>query len=310
MMKSLYIILLMLLAFSCSQDQTIESDYRPVQDALYFYTIGDWGRNGENGQEELAITMNEAAERVRPEFIISTGDNFYPEGVSSILDPQWKLSYEYIYSSDPLQCDWYVVLGNHDYEGDITAQIEYTEVSDRWNMPSQYFHKDVTTSDGGTVRFLFIDTNPLYDEYYYKANYHRVLDQDTTAQLQWIDSMLVGDFDWKIVVGHHPLYSGGTRGDNDAYVRGHLEKLFDKHQVDLYLAGHEHDLQYIKPEDHPTHHFISGAGSRVRGTGHIAPTIFARSVQGFLSTAIQRDRIICQFINVYGEIIHETEINK
>lgn len=303
-------IILALILLACNQDNSIETAYKPMEDAVYFYTLGDWGRNGEYGQTELAQTMAEAAERVEPSFVISTGDNFYPDGVESTTDPQWKLSYEYVYSNPSLSCDWMVVLGNHDYLGDIDAQISYTDISDRWNMPAKYYHKDVTTEDGGVIRFLFIDTNPLHDEYYYKPNYRAVLDQDTTAQLQWIDSMLTAEVDWKIVVGHHPLYTGGSRKNDQNYVRKHLEKIFDKHHVDLYLAGHEHDLQYIKPEGHPTHHFISGAGSRVRETGVISPTHFARSEQGFLSTGITKNKILCQFISVYGEIVYETEIIK
>lgn len=305
-----YSLIAFILLLGCDQTKTIETEFRPVDDAFYFYAFGDWGRNGKYGQQELARTMAEAAKQVRPEFIISTGDNFYPDGVESIHDPQWKLSYENVYTDESLKCDWYVVPGNHDYRGSIQAEINYTSVSDRWNMPARYFHKDVTTEHGTLIRFLFIDTNPLNDEYYYKNNLQNIVDQDTTKQLLWIDSMLVGNFDWKIVVGHHPLYTGGRRRNQQNYVRSHLEPIFDKHQVDLYLAGHDHDLQHIKPEGHPTHYIISGAGSKLSATGRIAPSLFARSIQGFLSAGITKDSIVCQFISVYGEIIYQTEIIK
>lgn len=178
-------------------------------------------------------------------------------------------------------------------------------------MPSRYFHKDIQTDDGASVRFLFIDTSPLNDEYYGEAKYKdKVSGQDTTAQLEWMDSLLADTFDWKIVVGHHPLYSGGKRIDDENYVRNHLEPRFEKHKVDLYLAGHEHDLQHIKPSTKVTHHFISGAGSEVRPTGKINSSLFSASIQGFLSTAIEKDSIICDFISYQGKLIYQYSVKK
>lgn len=39
--------------------------------------IGDWGRQGLKNQSEVAAVMGELAHTRAPEFIISTGDNFY-----------------------------------------------------------------------------------------------------------------------------------------------------------------------------------------------------------------------------------------
>ncbi len=317
-MKKLTYFSLILLFFACQptkqpkdQSLTLTNDFQEIDDAYYVYTIGDWGRNGEYGQQELADMMGIAAKKVEPEFIIATGDNFYPNGVASIHDPLWQSSYEDIYSAHSLNLDWYVVLGNHDYRGNVQAEVDYTNISRRWNMPSRYFHNDVTTDDGTSVRFVFIDTSPLNDEYYQETKYrHKVIGQDTTAQLQWMDSLLAEDFDWKIVVGHHPLYSGGKRVEDKNFVRPHLEPRFEKYRVDVYLAGHEHDLQHIKPADKTTHHFISGAGSEVRPTGMLESSLFAESIQGFLSTAITKDSLFCEFISYRGDRMYQYSIKK
>jgi len=285
--------------------------FEEIDDAYYVYTIGDWGRKGEFNQKELATTMGKVAETLEPEFIISTGDNFYPNGLASIHDPNWKISYEDVYSAYSLNCDWYVVLGNHDYRGNAQAQIDYSDISQRWNMPSRYFHKDIKTDDGASVRFIFLDTNPLDDDYYDSSKYGpKVSGQDTTAQLMWMDSLLAEDYDWKVVIGHHPLYTGGKRAGRKNAVRSHLEPRFDRHGVDLYLAGHEHDLQYIKPKNHSTHHFVSGAGSEVRPTGKMEETLFAESINGFLITAFLKDQVSCQFIDLNGSEIYKKVIKK
>jgi acid phosphatase len=38
--------------------------------------------------------MGIEAEKIHPSFILSMGDNFYPDGVISISDPQWNKSFE------------------------------------------------------------------------------------------------------------------------------------------------------------------------------------------------------------------------
>ncbi len=309
-MKNIAVIILFtLLGVSCktssTEDFAISQDFIEIEDGYHFYTFGDWGRNGQYGQKELATMMNTAAFKVEPEFIISTGDNFYNNGVASIQDPYWLSSYENVYNGANLFCDWYVVLGNHDYRGNSQAQIDYTYVSRRWNMPSRYFLKDVETDQGVTARFVFIDTNPLNDEYYKEEKYkYEVMTQDTTSQLLWMDSVLNVDADWKIVIGHHPLYTGGKRAGEANFVRTHIEKYLVKHDVDVYFAGHEHDLQHIKVEGKPSDYIVSGAGSEVRPTGKMEHSVFAASVQGFVATTITADSLYHQFVNYKGEVIY------
>ena len=148
---------LLLILFICNN--TAYSDIPGIiipKDALHFFVIGDWGRNGEYGQKEIAKVMADAAEQVEPKFIISTGDNFYPSGVRSIMDPHWKASFEDIYPQHSLQGDWYIVLGNHDYKGNPDAQIEYSTISRRWNMPSRYFSKTFGISKSQSAQFIFM----------------------------------------------------------------------------------------------------------------------------------------------------------
>jgi hypothetical protein len=288
---------------------TIDSTFRALDEAYYIYVLGDWGRRGQFHQKDLATTMGLAARIVEPEFIISTGDNFYPNGVSSVDDPAWDYSFEDVYSDHSLNCDWYVVLGNHDYRGSMEAQIDYTNVSRRWKMPSYYFHKDVITDENVTARILFIDTNPLNDEYHGEEKYRKnVSSQDTTAQLQWMDQMLSESeqFDYTIVIGHHPLYTGGKRVNDTSWVRPHIEGLMEEHGVDVYIAGHEHDLQHIKPPGKTVDHFVSGAGSEVRPTGEIEGTQFARSIQGFLVIEITQSQLGLSFMDRNGDIIYRT----
>ena len=126
---------------------------------LTFFAIGDWGREGKMMQSETADAMNKAAETRKPDFIISTGDNFYPTGVKSKQDKQWETSFEKIYTGEHIDLPWYVVLGNHDHLGRPCAQVKYSKSSEKWNMPSPYY-TFTRKAQSKTVRFIFIDTDP------------------------------------------------------------------------------------------------------------------------------------------------------
>lgn len=284
-----------------------------LEDALHFLVIGDWGRKGYYNQQHVADRMDEVAEALDAEFVIALGDNFYPNGVASIDDPNWVASFENIYKGYHLEIPWHVVLGNHDYRGNPQAQIEYTYKSQRWNMPSRYYDYSFNDEDTGlNVDFLFLDTCPFEKKYYSEEAYVNVKTQDSTQQIKWIDSIITSKpkADWTIFSGHHPLYSGGKRIEDTEQIRNSLQPILKRSNADVYFAGHEHDLQYIKPQG-KTHHFISGAGSEVRKTGMIdGISKFAASVQGFMAVSITKSRMLVQVINYKGNVIYTTEIKK
>ena len=59
-------------------------------------------------------------------------------------------------------------------------------------------------------------------------------------QLEWLDSILTNHPKiWTVVTLHYPLYSTKPARDNKE-VRNALKPIFDKHQVDLVLQGHDH----------------------------------------------------------------------
>jgi tartrate-resistant acid phosphatase type 5 len=273
--------------------------------ALHFLAIGDWGRNGEDRQLETAKQMGEWAKSHPNDFVISVGDNFYPEGVISEQDPLFHYSFEDIYTAHSLHCDWHVVLGNHDWEGDPDAQVRYSKISRRWNMPARYYAKEFNLNKG-KVLFVMIDTDPmLFDS---KNEY-------TEKQIKWINETLQNagsDVKWKIVVGHHPSYTVGPRIVNydTLTIRAKLTKTLEDHKVDVFLSGHDHSLQHLKPEGF-THMFISGAGSELTlvSTG-IPYSRFQASDNGFMYFSMNDNKINMKAINYVGTVLYETELTK
>ncbi|WP_184546777.1 metallophosphoesterase [Mucilaginibacter sp. FT3.2] len=287
-----------------SPSASLSDDY-----ALHFIAIGDWGRNGEYDQLEVGRQMGQWAATHPNNFVISVGDNFYPKGVISENDPLWHYSFENVYTAHSLQCDWFSILGNHDYLADPDAQIRYSKISRRWNMPARYYSKEVALGKGESkdkVLFVMIDTDPFLFESH----------KDYCAkQMDWLNTTLKNapaDVKWKIVVGHHPYYTVGPRVNNvdTLTMRAAFTKTFEDNKVDIYLSGHDHSLQHLKPEGY-THQFISGAGSELTGiTKGIPYSKFEASEHGFMYFSVNANKLNVKAINVDGTVLYDTVLSK
>lgn len=298
------------------ESEDIQQLFKPKDDYdLHFIAVGDWGRNGADHQLAVAQQMGKWADLHANDFIISTGDNFYPSGVVSEHDPLWHYSFENIYTAFSLQWDWYPILGNHDYKSDPDAQVRYSGISRRWKMPARYYSRIFKLRDDKKVLMAFIDTNPMIPEFYTNSEYGpHVAGQQPEKQLEWLDQLLENsDAHWKIVVGHHPLYTAGPRTDNydTLAVRKVLETMFEKRRVDIYLSGHEHSLQHLKVEGKKFHQFISGAGSEITPVKNNLPySRFARDQYGFFYFSINAEGLKCQIIDYQGHEIYQFSLPK
>lgn len=320
MKKSILTSVTILLFFSVFAQKGTDVNQQLVvtKKAINFIAMGDFGRNGEYSQKEVAIQMGKTAKEFHSDFFVITGDNFYPSGVASTQDYSWTASFEQIYTAHSLQNDWYVVLGNHDYKGNVQAEIDYSKISRRWHMPARYYSKKICINDDTTQQalFVFLDTSPLISQYYSSKDHkENVSSQDTAAQRKWLEATLNDpspNIKWKIVVGHHPLFTGGKRitAPDTKEMKDRFQNIFEKYGVDAYICGHEHNLQYIKPAG-KTHYFITGSGSE------LTPTIlhpdggkFAISDNGFMAFSLTTNKMLVQIINKEGKILYTDSINK
>ncbi|KAL0464061.1 UNVERIFIED_CONTAM: Purple acid phosphatase 17 [Sesamum latifolium] len=101
---------------------------------LKFLVVGDWGRKGEFNQSQVAFQMGRIGEELDIDFVVSTGDNFYDNGLEGETDPAFVDSFTNIYTAKSLQKQWFSVLGNHDYRGDAVAQMSpaLRKIDNRW----------------------------------------------------------------------------------------------------------------------------------------------------------------------------------
>lgn len=294
-------------------------DLTHLENSFNFIVVGDFGRVGNYYQKDVAREMGHATMVLDANFIISVGDNFYPNGIESTQDYHWISSFESVYTDPALYRDWYVSLGNHDYQGNVQAQIDYSKISRRWNMPDRYYSKIFTLENNEKLLLVVMDTNPFIDGYHKNPEKYRgVKEQDTIAQKKWLEKTLDTQdpsIQWKIVVGHHPLYSGGHRQNSKdtKLFESKFADLFDQYRVDAYLCGHEHDLQIIRPKGRYTTQFLSGAGSEVRASGNREGTVFAAAVPGFMSFSITKNKMLVQAIKANptdASVLYQFELKK
>jgi tartrate-resistant acid phosphatase type 5 len=278
---------------------------------LNFIVIGDWGKKG-GPQTNVSNAMAEQAKNEPIDFIVSVGDNFYPHGVKSLKDPQWKETFENVYNSESLNVPWYSAFGNHDYMGKIKPQLEYNNLNSRWKSTERYYSFDRTFQNSEEkATFIIIDTNP-FDPSLNRFGHSDLWRQNKKKQLEWLENTLknCSSSDWIIVIGHHPLYTTGYRRYMMEGVKDTFSQLFEQYKVDAYFSGHDHDLQHQKPEGH-TNYFISGAGSDKRNvTRDSTMTKFAASDYGFMDVQLSKDTMKIEVINSQNKRLYTTKILK
>jgi hypothetical protein len=247
--------------------------------------FGDFG-TGAPAQREVAAAMNAYHARKPFNFGLTLGDNFYSTGMSGPDDERWKTWWSDLY--DPLKIQFYPTFGNHDWgqPNSPAAEIVFSQRSPSWRMPAAYY-----TFTAGDAQFFALDTDVISEK-----------------QLLWLDGALAASTArWKIVYGHHPIYSAGAHEDNSVKIAQLLPVL--RGRADIYLAGHDHDMQHLKPEGQ-LHFFVAGTGGQLRTIQPGPRSLFAKSARGFAVLEIQTSSIVVSFVDVQGQELYRYQIDK
>ena len=174
------------------------------------------GDGGEGNERQFAVST--ALEMVCVDkggcdFVIYLGDNFYDSGVDAVTDTQFTTKFEEPYEN--LDLPFYISLGNHDYNEGLpdwnksAYQVEYTQYSDKWTMPSEYYDFVADTLDAQDqpiAHFFALDTHRIF------------MNHEVSQQQSWYDSAIAASTaPWKITFGHHPYISNGRHGNAGSY---------------------------------------------------------------------------------------------
>ncbi len=279
------------------------------ESSISFLLVGDWGRHGYHHQRDVARQMGRTAREIGSLYTVSVGDNFYENGVESVSDPQWQNSFEDVYTEAALQTPWKIILGNHDYRGNVQAQLDYTKQSQRWRLPARYYMEIAALPGGATAAFYYLDTSPFIKKYY--GTRVAVDGQNSQEQLDWLDAKLAAsNADWNIVIGHHPIYT--AQSDADGYdhdqpdLIARVNPILRKHHVPLYVCGHDHILQAVKMDG--ISYVCTGAGSE---TYQPEPAIrggFASGAHGFMVARLSGKQFDYSLVDASGTALYSQSI--
>ena len=249
---------------------------------LSFFALGDTGWQTD-AKAAVAAAMAKQAGTAGLDLVLLLGDNFYRDGIASTRDERWRTHFEEAFAAPELQVPFFAALGNHDHNGNVQAQVEYSAQSERWRMPGQYFEFTRSITHACEVQFCVLDTTTM-----------RLDSFAADEQVRWLEEKLANSTArWKVVVGHHPLVSGGDHGGS-SNVRDRIEPLLVEHGVYLYLSGHDHDLQLLE-SGHRYLQVVSGAGSMTRDVRWMDETLYAEAEPGFASFLLTEAELWIQF---------------
>ena len=278
--------------------------------------LGDWGTVTEPGQQiAVANAMKQWASdnSIRPDALFMLGDNFYGEMPDGVNSRRWISQFEQMYPSSLFPGSAYAVLGNHDYEtfrgNKVEAELAYTGQSTRWTMPRRWYSVKLP-KENPLLTLICLDSNIPGSKGHDLSPWSFVLTrQQHDEQQQWLEAELAKPrtTPFLAVAVHHPLYSYGQHRDNPKLI-AQWDSLLRRHKVDLYLCGHDHDLQHLEFKGHPTSFVISGGGG-TELVGWTTPPLergpWGLRALGFTDLQISKEEVVIRHIGKGATALYE-----
>jgi predicted phosphodiesterase len=242
---------------------------------LRFVAIADAGA-GDHNQNAVAQAMTRYHQQFPYSLVVMAGDNIYNDGEISRIGVAFEQPYQALLGQD---VKFRACLGNHDIRTDNgNSQLRYPG----YNMAGRFY-----TFREKTVQFFVLDTN---------------VNADWQGQLTWLKQELSrSTAPWKVVFGHHPIYSSGRYGTNPEFVKV-LSPLFKQYGVQLYINGHEHNYERTRPIDGTTYLITGNAGASLRQVGRSEWTAHSNSLYGFTALEVRSDHIEVKAIAATDEL--------
>lgn len=260
----------------------------PADRTVRVMAFGDFGTGGAP-QKRMAQTIA-AYHRGKPfDFAITLGDNFYSAGMESTADPRWQTWWEDVYG--PLGIAFYPTLGNHDWghPDSPAAELLYRSKANNWRMPAPYY-----TFTAGSVQFFALDTQTI---------------ASSEKQIEWLDREISRSTAvWKVVYGHHPIYSVGNYEDRPDLIAGVMPVL--RNRADMYLCGHDHNLQSLAPDGGVRFFVAGGGGAGLYQIRQRERAVFASSSYGFAVLDAGPAELTVSLVDVNGKTVHQEVLRK
>jgi 3',5'-cyclic AMP phosphodiesterase CpdA len=236
---------------------------------IRFAVIGDSGTGGQH-QYRIADQMAAWHERLPYDLVLMLGDNIYGGlfGIGGGNQDDFAKKFDRPYAELLARgVIFRAALGNHDAREaggrDLIAAYDRFHIEGPQGYYSFTAGEWVPAVEAAGLNAKKQGAAPLVE--FFVLNTTRLeKDKQDPEQLAWLEQALSRSrARWRIVYGHHPLYSTGKRHGGDARLRKKLESLLTGEGVQVVLAGHDHIYQRFHPQGGVVY-FVCGSSGKLR----------------------------------------------
>ncbi len=249
-----------------------------------FAVIGDYGGGGPP-EADVAELVNGWG----VDFIITVGDNNYPDGAAETIDHNiGRFYHAYIspyvgkYGNGADQNRFFPTLGNHDWNSNAAQPY-----LDYFTLPGNERYYDFTWEP---IHFFALDSDSREPDGVGKSS----------VQADWLrEALQRSTAVWKVVYLHHAPYSSGLHGPT-----GWAQWPYAAWGADVVLAGHDHTYERLLIDGIP--YFVNGlGGGSIYRFVDIHPGSQVRYNDDYGAMLVEADahQMIFQFFNRRGELI-------
>jgi tartrate-resistant acid phosphatase type 5 len=257
-----------------------------------FAVIGDFG---DGSADEGAVAK--LVKSWRPEFVVTTGDDNYPDGAAETIDKHIGAFYAELigdyhgaFGTGSAKNRFWPTLGNHDWRAaGAKPYLDY------FTLPGNERYYDVVL---GAVHLFALDSDPHEPDG----------TTETSVQGQWLKQRLAASKAcFKLVVFHHPPYSNGPHGNSEF-----MRWPFRAWGADAVLSGHDHTYERFMVDGFP--YIVNGIGGAdiypFKGEGNPKPAFRYNAKHGAMRVVPTPTGITYELWNVDGAKLDELRTAK
>jgi len=274
-------------------------------------TILFFGDGGDSSplQRQVAASMLEVCRRLGCSLALLLGDNVYASGpLNGSHDPRLDLAFGIPFAPFA-ELDGFAFwgsFGNHDVLAGLSNEIGYAAGTPLLEIPGPMFE---VTGLPAWLQVMAIYTPTLF-----KADplLEGALTPDWESQVRRVENRMcaAGPVRWKILFGHHPIYS--TAHGTAKRLERRLLPTIRRCGVDFFLAGHVHQQEHISAPDFEQ--LIQGAASNPRhsrGWFKWGPRSSFRSEEaGFGVIRFSQIRAWVNYFDREGHILYSWQVSR
>ncbi|MEO6598670.1 MAG: metallophosphoesterase [Polyangiaceae bacterium] len=259
--------------------------------AQRFVIIGDYGASG---PEEAKVA--ELARSLKPDFVVTTGDNNYPLGAAETIDEnvgryfhEFIAPYKGSFGTGARENSFFPSLGNHDW-----FSLGAKPYLDFFSLPNNERYYDVVL---GSVQLFALDSDPNEPD-------GTSLD---SVQGRWFEQRVkASTVPWRVVYFHHPPYSSGPHGSTLG-----MRWPFREWGASVVFSGHDHTYERFDVAGFP--YLVNGVGGQdlyQLVTPLPGSVVRHADVHGLVFVTVTATELVSRFLDSRGQQLDALRLSK